>query len=308
MYKKARKYDDMIRLVTTYRKDLLKETHLHLAQQLEMEGVLKEAEHHYTQAQEWQSAVNMYRANDMWDEAIRVAKYNGGINASKQVAYAWAMSLGGEAGAKLLTKLGLIEQAIDYAIERRAFDHAFELARSSLKKKVPEVHLKHALFLEDEERFKAVMQKIPKQAPAPAQGSVDEFGRAVDEYGRLIAAKPAPSPWAKANTAMTLKLAKTLAPEQVPAISREFAKQCEFKGQYEQALSLYQKGLGDAPPGTGMPWKDDPPHERLCRVGIAKMTIRLGDNNRGVQLALTGLTAAGLLKALGKAQIGRAHV
>ena len=62
----------------------------------------------------------------------------------------------------------------------------------------------------DEERFKAVMQKIPKQAPSPAQGSVDEFGRAVDEYGRLIAAKPAPSPWAKANTAMTLKLAKTL--------------------------------------------------------------------------------------------------
>ena len=36
MYKKARKYDDMIRLVTTYRKDLLKETHLQLAQQLEM--------------------------------------------------------------------------------------------------------------------------------------------------------------------------------------------------------------------------------------------------------------------------------
>lgn len=169
MYKKARKYDDMIRLVTTYRKDLLKETHLHLAQQLEMEGVLKEAEHHYTQAQEWQSAVNMYRANDMWDEAIRVAKYNGGINASKQVAYAWAMSLGGEAGAKLLTKLGLIEQAIDYAIERRAFDHAFELARSCLKKKVPEVHLKHALFLEDEERFKEAEEEFisagkPKEA------------------------------------------------------------------------------------------------------------------------------------------------
>ena len=36
MYKKARKYDHMIRLVAAYRKDLLKETHLHLAQQLEM--------------------------------------------------------------------------------------------------------------------------------------------------------------------------------------------------------------------------------------------------------------------------------
>ena len=45
---------------------------------------------------------------------------------------------------------------------------------------------------------------------APAQGGVDEYGRPVDEYGRVVAAKPAPSPWAKANTSMTMKLAKTL--------------------------------------------------------------------------------------------------
>lgn len=30
-------------------------------------------------------AVNMYRAHDMWDDAIRVAKSHGGVNASKQV-------------------------------------------------------------------------------------------------------------------------------------------------------------------------------------------------------------------------------
>ena len=162
MYKKARRYEDMVRLVSTYRKDHLKETHRHLAQQMEMEGSLKDAEHHYTQSGEWQSAVNMYRANDMWDEAIRVAKYNGGVQASKQVAYAWAMTLGGEAGAKLLRKLGLIEQAIDYAIERRSFDHAFELARNCMKKKIPEVHLKHALYLEDEERFKEAEEEFIK--------------------------------------------------------------------------------------------------------------------------------------------------
>jgi intraflagellar transport protein 172 len=162
MYKKQRKYDQMIRLVTTYRKDLLKETHLHLAQQLEMEGSLRDAEHHYAEAGEWLSAVNMYRSNDQWDEAIRVAKYHGGINASKRVAYAWALALGGEAGSKLLTKLGLIEPAIDYAIESGAFDHAFELARSCLTKKLPEVHLKHALFLEDEERFKEAEEEFVK--------------------------------------------------------------------------------------------------------------------------------------------------
>ena len=63
----------------------------------------------------------MYRSNDAWDEAIRVAKYHGGVNASKRVAYAWALALGGDAGSKLLTKLGLIEPAIDYAIESGAF-------------------------------------------------------------------------------------------------------------------------------------------------------------------------------------------
>ena len=41
MHKKGRRYDDMIRLVTSYRKDLLTETHLHLAQQLETEGNFK---------------------------------------------------------------------------------------------------------------------------------------------------------------------------------------------------------------------------------------------------------------------------
>lgn len=153
MYKKQRKYEHMIRLVTKFRKDLLKETHMHLAQQLEVEGNLRDSEHHYVEAGEWQAAVNMYRSNDQWDEAIRVAKYHGGINASKRVAYAWAMTLGGDAGSKLLTRLGLIEPAIDYAVESGAFDHAFELAKNCAPAKLSEVHFKHALYLEDEERF-----------------------------------------------------------------------------------------------------------------------------------------------------------
>ncbi|KAG6623993.1 intraflagellar transport protein 172 [Phytophthora cinnamomi] len=162
MYKNHKNYEQMIRLVTKYRKDLLKDTHLYLAQQLEHEGNYKEAEHHFAEAGEWQAAVNMYRSNDMWDEAIRVAKFHGGINASKRVAYAWAMDLGGEQGAKLLTRLGLIEPAIDYAIESGAFEHAFELARNCATKKLPEVHLKHALFLEDEERFKEAEEEFIK--------------------------------------------------------------------------------------------------------------------------------------------------
>lgn len=59
MYKKAKRFDAMVRLVAKHRPDVLKETHQYLAQQLEMEGSLKEAEHHYAEAGEWLSAVNM---------------------------------------------------------------------------------------------------------------------------------------------------------------------------------------------------------------------------------------------------------
>ena len=153
MYKKHRKFAVMISLVEKYRKELLGETHKYLAQQMEMEGNLKEAEEHYAKGGEWLAAVNMYRTNDLWEEAIRVAKFHGGVNASKRVAYAYALHLGGGAGAKLLTKLNLLAPAIDYAMESGAFDHAFELAREGGGDKVGEVHLKFALYLEDEERF-----------------------------------------------------------------------------------------------------------------------------------------------------------
>ena len=154
MYKKKGMYDQMIRLVSIYRKNLLKDTHHHLAQQLEASSSFKDAEEHYVQAQEWKGAVQMYRAQNMWDDALRVARHHGGANASKQVAYAWAVSLGGEEGAKLLNKFGLTEPAIDYAIESGAFMHAFDLAKHSMKSKLPEIHLKYAMFLEDEGKFK----------------------------------------------------------------------------------------------------------------------------------------------------------
>jgi len=41
-------------------------------QELEVEGRLQEAEYHYLQAKDWKATVNMYRMNDMWEEAYRV--------------------------------------------------------------------------------------------------------------------------------------------------------------------------------------------------------------------------------------------
>jgi intraflagellar transport protein 172 len=36
----------------------------------------------------------------------------------------------------------------------RAFDFAFDLAKTSMKEKLPDIHLKYAMFLEDEGKFK----------------------------------------------------------------------------------------------------------------------------------------------------------
>eukprot|EP01038_Epipyxis_sp_PR26KG_P006699 gene6699-9188_t len=162
MYKKHRRFDDMIRLVQSTRPDLLKETHQFLAQTLEMEGSLKDAEHHYVEAQEWHSAVNMYRSNELWDDAIRVAKFYGGIVACKRVTIALLMAIGVVDGAKYLIKHGLVDAAIDHASENGAFDIALELATLHMPKKLPEFHLKHALFLEEDERFREAEEEFIK--------------------------------------------------------------------------------------------------------------------------------------------------
>ncbi|XP_041357336.1 intraflagellar transport protein 172 homolog isoform X2 [Gigantopelta aegis] len=153
MYKKQRHYNDMIRLVKLYHKDLLGDTHQLLATELETEGNLRQAEQHFIEAGDWKAAVNMYRAHDSWDEAYRVAKNHGGQIAAKQVAYMWAKSLGGDSAVKLLHKYGFLESAIDYATENCAFDFAFDLARIAMKDKLPDIHLKYAMYLEDEGKF-----------------------------------------------------------------------------------------------------------------------------------------------------------
>ncbi|XP_069461553.1 intraflagellar transport protein 172 homolog isoform X2 [Ambystoma mexicanum] len=169
MFKKHKMYDDMIRLVAKYHKDLLSDTHLHLGKELEAEGRYREAEYHYLEAKDWRATVNMYRVTDMWEEAYRVAKTHGSANAHKHVAYLWAKSLGGEAAVKLLNKFGLLETAIDYAADNGAFDFAFELCRLSLKHKMPEIHLKYAMSLEDEGKFpEAEAEFIKAEKPKEA--------------------------------------------------------------------------------------------------------------------------------------------
>ena len=42
-------------------------------QELEAEGLHRQAEHHFVEGGDWKAAVNMYRAKSMWDDAYRVS-------------------------------------------------------------------------------------------------------------------------------------------------------------------------------------------------------------------------------------------
>ena len=169
MYKKQRQYENMMRLVQSYHPDLVQSTHTHLAQELESEGNHKSAESHFVEAGDWKSAVHMYRGADLWEDAYRVAQNNGGPHASKQVAFLWAKSIGGESGVKLLNKFGILEQGIDYACESYQFEFAFELAKIGMKEKIEDIHYKYAMALEDEGKFndaeaQFIKGKRPKEA------------------------------------------------------------------------------------------------------------------------------------------------
>ncbi|NXC85212.1 WDR19 protein, partial [Cercotrichas coryphoeus] len=73
-----------------------------------------------------------------------------------------------------------------------------------------------------------------------------------------------------------LQLAKRLAPDQIPFISKEYAVQLEFMGDYVNALAHYEKGI------TG----NNKEHDEICLAGVAQMSIRMGDVRRGVNQAL----------------------
>eukprot|EP01135_Chromosphaera_perkinsii_P002400 Nk52_evm6s223 gene=Nk52_evmTU6s223 len=73
------------------------------------------------------------------------------------------------------------------------------------------------------------------------------------------------------------QLAKTLAPQEIPNISREYAQQLEFTGDYAKALEMYEKGSQM----RNMSSKQ----EIACLSGLARMSLRTGDISKGIKLA-----------------------
>ena len=69
-----------------------------------------------------------------------------------------------------------------------------------------------------------------------------------------------------------LTLADRLAPGETPTISREFAQQLEFTGDYPAALMHYERGavLGHANTRS----QEDEEQVASCKAGIARMALR----------------------------------
>jgi intraflagellar transport protein 172 len=153
MYKRSKEYDAMVRLVAQFHKDLLAQTHQHIAKQLEKEGDHARAERHYVDGGQWKAAVTMHRAGGRLADARRVAKTHGGSEAWQREALSQALEMGGEAGKNMLRELGLVVRAIDYCCEIKDWDGARELARRHAPEKMETITYKRALQLEDDSRF-----------------------------------------------------------------------------------------------------------------------------------------------------------
>ncbi|CAJ0941201.1 unnamed protein product, partial [Mesorhabditis belari] len=81
--------------------------------------------------------------------------------------------------------------------------------------------------------------------------------------------------WPKA-----LQLAQKFAKDQIPFISKEYAQQLEFMGDYSTAMQHYTDGILDEEET-----EEILEHNDVCRSGVARMAIRIGDIRRGIQLA-----------------------
>uniref|UniRef100_A0A8R1I6R6 Intraflagellar transport protein 172 homolog n=1 Tax=Caenorhabditis japonica TaxID=281687 RepID=A0A8R1I6R6_CAEJA len=158
MYDRVGRDDDVLRLVERYHGEHLQETRKRFATQYEERGDLRAAEEEFLKAGDFRAAVNMYKDNEMWSDAHRIAKTEGGETMEKQVLFLWAKSIGGDAAVKLLNKHGMLIEGIDFACETGAYDLAFDLARIGAKERLPVVHGRLASQLEEEGRLEDASQ------------------------------------------------------------------------------------------------------------------------------------------------------
>lgn len=153
MYQKARDFSSTIRLVASYMPEHLLQFHLSLAAQFQAEGNFRMAEQHCINAKDWKRAVDMYRALNMWDDAVRVAKVHGGAEEAKGVIVERALAIDADDAVKLLNKFGMLDAGIEAACDVERYEAAIRWARIAAPAKVANIFTKQAMLFEDRGQF-----------------------------------------------------------------------------------------------------------------------------------------------------------
>lgn len=84
--------------------------------------------------------------------------------------------------------------------------------------------------------------------------------------------------WDKAS-----QLAAKMAPGELKVISKEYAVQLEMMANYEEALKQYEEAvINHYDPDNADEVME---HNEICQCGIARMSVRLGDIRRGIEIA-----------------------
>ncbi|RWS31867.1 hypothetical protein B4U80_10810 [Leptotrombidium deliense] len=86
-----------------------------------------------------------------------------------------------------------------------------------------------------------------------------------------------------------LILAKRLSPDQISIISREYANQLEFIGDYQQSLYHYEQALINVDEASANLNEIDlrtKHHNELCEAGIARNSLRTGNVRKGIEYAM----------------------
>ncbi|CCW63459.1 unnamed protein product [Phytomonas sp. EM1] len=88
-----------------------------------------------------------------------------------------------------------------------------------------------------------------------------------------------------------LALAKELAPNEIPVISKEYAQQLEYRGDYIKALQMFKSGNRSIPTGhasteLSVAQEEVRKHNIECLKGVARCNLRTGRLDEGMPIAL----------------------
>ena len=218
MYQKAQMWDQVVRLVSKYKKDKLQKVHLEIAKQFEDAGKYEKAEYHYIESGYWNYAVEMYENKKMWEDCIRVCKSNATDRETVEIAKKWNKDLGEEQFIEMLKRMNLTDALIEYLADLKQFDEAFDIAKKNSKHKIPDVHLKYAFQLEEEKKYKEAEEHFIHA------GKLDEALTMYTELGDYSSA---------------LRLANQYDPKKSSDIHLEYAKQLMQKKDFNRAEKAF---------------------------------------------------------------------